>query len=175
MLSIMEVVVALRRIPLFASVQGEGLKRLADVVLEKTVGAGELIFAENDLGEEVYLVHRGAVQIFQPLDGRELAIELVREGGYFGELAIIDEMPRSASARAQEDSLLLVLSKYDFRMAVQDYPDIALEALKDLSRRLRNADLRIRELAERPGSPEPIGRGGGAPRQGLEGTQREAS
>lgn len=175
MLSMMEVVIALRRIPLFASVHGEGLKRLADVVQEKAVKAGELIFAESDLGEEIYLVHRGAVEIFQSLVGRELDIGLVREGGYFGEMAIIDELPRSASARAREDSVLLVLAKHDFRMAVQDYPDIALEVMKELSRRLRSADLRIRELAEQPGSPEPIGRGGGAPRQGLEGTKREAS
>jgi CRP/FNR family transcriptional regulator len=158
MLTIMEVVIALRHVPLFASVQGEGLKRLADVVLEKKVAAGELIFAEHDLGEEVYLVHSGAIQIFQLVNGRELPIDMMRKGSYFGELAIIDELPRSASARALEDSVLLVLSKHEFRTAVQDYPDIALEALKELSRRLRNTDLQLRALAEQ-----------------VEGTKREAS
>jgi CRP-like cAMP-binding protein len=71
----------------------------------------------------------------------------VRAGGYFGEMALIDEQPRSASARAAEESVLLVLHKNDFRAAIQDYPEIAFEVLTEFVRRLREADLRIRHLA----------------------------
>jgi len=63
-------------------------------------------------------------------------------------MAIIDERPRSASARAEEESVLLVLHKNDFRAAIHDYPEIAFEVLKEFVRRLRDADLRIRRLAE---------------------------
>lgn len=74
-------------------------------------------------------------------------LDAIRSGGYFGEMAIIDEQPRSASARTTEDTVLLVLHKNDFRTAVLDYPDIAFEVMRELIRRLREADQRIRALA----------------------------
>lgn len=147
-LTLMELVIAIKRVPLFVSVHGEGLKRLADVIREKPVKAGEIVFAEGDLGEEVYLVHEGAVTLYHVVNGREAHLFDVEVGGYFGELAIIDELPRSASARAKEDAVLLVMNKKDFRTAVQDYPDIAFEVLRELSRRLRTADERFKNYVE---------------------------
>ncbi len=146
MLSVMEVILALKNIPLFSSVHGEGLKRLSDVVREKRVGPGELVFSENDLGEEMYLVHQGRIGLFHEVAGREEPIGVVEPGGYFGEMAIIDERPRSATARAETPTILLVLHQSDFRRAVQDYPDIAFEVFKEFSRRLRRADEQIRSL-----------------------------
>lgn len=148
MLSIMEVIIALKRIPLFSGVHGEGLKRISDAVWEKKLKAGELVFAESDFGEEMYLVYSGKIVIFQDMAGKVEPLEVVEPGGYFGEMAIIDELPRSKSARAMEDSTLLVLHKNDFRTAVYDYPDIAFAVFKDFSRRLRRVDERIRSLAE---------------------------
>ena len=147
MLSVMDLIIALKRIPLFTAVHGEGLKRIAEAVREKAIPAGELVFAEHELGEEMYVVHAGKIVIFHEAGGREHMLDLVRSGGYFGEMAIIDEQPRSASARADEESVLLVLHKSDFRAAIQDYPEIAFEVLKEFVRRLREADLRIRHLA----------------------------
>ena len=63
MLSVMEVILALKSTPLFCEVPGEGLKRLSDFIQEKSVSAGEVIFAEQDLGDEMYLVHRGSVSV----------------------------------------------------------------------------------------------------------------
>jgi CRP-like cAMP-binding protein len=147
MLSVMDLIIALKRIPLFASVHGEGLKRIAESIREKRMSRGELVFAEHELGEEMYVVHTGKVIIFHETAGRETILDLVRSGGYFGEMAIIDEQPRSASARAEEESVLLVLHKNDFRAAIHDYPEIAFEVLREFVRRLRDADLRIRHLA----------------------------
>jgi len=147
MLSVMEVIIALKQIPLFTSVHGEGLKRLSDVIREKKVIEGEIVFAENDLGEEMYLVHSGKILIYHDLAGHEEPLEVVEPSGYFGEMAIIDEMPRFASARAQEHSRLLVFHRNDFRTAVLDYPDIAFAVFWEFSQRLRRADERIRSLA----------------------------
>jgi CRP-like cAMP-binding protein len=148
MLSVMEVVVAIKRCPLFSSVHGEALKRLADGTREKVVTAGEVVFDENDLGEELYLVHQGAVSLFRVSGNEEVEGEVVRPGGYFGEQALIDELPRSTSARAVEAGLLLVLDRRNFRAAIQDYPDIALEMMQELSLRLRAAEARIRALVD---------------------------
>ena len=67
MLSVMDLIIALKRIPLFASVQGEGLKRIAESIREMRIAAGELVFAEHELGEEMYIVHSGKVIIFNEI------------------------------------------------------------------------------------------------------------
>ena len=149
MLSIMEVILALKRIPLFKQVPGEGLKRLTDFIQEKRVPSGELVFAEQELGDEMYLLHEGRVRIEQQLDDEPVLLKIVEPGGYFGELAIIDDQPRHASARAEQDSTLLVLHKNDFRTAVQDYPDIAFEVFREFTRRVRRAEHRYRKLLEK--------------------------
>ena len=147
MLSMMDLIIALKRIPLFSSVHGEGLKRVADTIREMKLSAGGLVFAEHDLGDEMYIVHSGRVLIFNETGSGENVLNSIRSGGYFGEMAIIDEQPRSASARSTEDSVLLVLHKNDFSIAVHDYPEIAFEVMKEFIRRLREADQRIRALA----------------------------
>jgi CRP-like cAMP-binding protein len=148
MLSVMEIIIALKQIPLFHSVHGEGLKRISDAVREKHIPSQELVFAEKELGEEMYLVYSGKILIYQDLAGRREPLDIVESGGYFGEMAIIDEQPRSASARAEDDSILLVLHREDFRSAVLDYPDIAFAVFEEFSRRVRQADDRIRSLVE---------------------------
>jgi CRP/FNR family transcriptional regulator len=146
MLSVMEVILALKSTPLFHDVPGEGLKRLSDFIQEKKARGGEVIFREDDLGDEMYLVRSGQVSIQQELESGPALIEMVEPGGYFGEMAIIDDLPRNASATAEVDSSLLVLHKNDFRASVQDYPDIAFEVFREFTRRLRRADRRYRDL-----------------------------
>jgi CRP-like cAMP-binding protein len=148
MLSVMEVILALKSTPLFRDVPGEGLKRLSDFIQEKTVRASEVVFAEQDLGDEMYLVRSGRIRVLQAVGDEQTQVDVVTAGGHFGEMAIIDDRPRSASAVADEDASLLVLHKNDFRAAVMDYPDIAFEVFRELTRRLRQSDKRYRELME---------------------------
>lgn len=148
MLSVMEVILALKTTPLFREVPGEGLKRLSDFIQEKTVRANEVVFAEQDLGDEMYLVRSGRISVMQDVAGEPTRVDVVTEGGHFGEMAIIDDRPRSATAVADVDSSLLVLHKNDFRSAVQDYPDIAFEVFRELTKRLRRSNQRYRELME---------------------------
>ena len=110
--------------------------------------AGEVIFREEDLGDEMYMVRTGQVNVYQEMGEDRTPLQIAEPGGYFGEMAIIDDLPRSATAVAEVDTSLLVLHKNDFRSAVQDYPDIAFEIFREFTRRLRKADLRYRKLAE---------------------------
>jgi CRP/FNR family transcriptional regulator len=146
MLSVMEVILALKHTPLFRNVPGEGLRRLSDFIQEKDVHAGEIIFREEDFGDEMYLVRSGKVSIHQELGEGPALLDVIEPGGYFGEMAIIDDLPRTATATAEAATNLLVLHKNDFRTAVQDYPDIAFEIFREFTRRLRRADRRYREL-----------------------------
>ena len=148
MLNVMEVILALKGTALFRNVPGEGLKRLSDFIQEKKVSAAEQIFREGDLGDEMYIVRLGRVSLHHDVGGAPALIEMVEPGGYFGEMAIIDDLPRSAGATADVDTSLLVLHKNDFRTAVLDYPDIAFEIFREFTRRLRRSDQRYRELLE---------------------------
>lgn len=148
MLSVMEIILALKSTPLFRNVPGEGLKRLSDFIQEKNVSAEDVVFHEEELGDEMYFVRTGQVSLHHQLPSGPALIEMVEPGGYFGEMALIDDMPRTATATAEVDSSLLVLHQNDFRSAVQDYPDIAFEIFREFTRRLRRSDQRYRELLE---------------------------
>jgi CRP-like cAMP-binding protein len=91
-------------------------------------------------------VRSGRVSIHKELGDGPALIEMVETGGYFGEMAIIDDLPRTATATAELDTSLLVLHKSDFRTAVQDYPDIAFEIFREFTRRRRRSDRLYREL-----------------------------
>ena len=144
----MELIVALKGISLFADVRGEGLKRISDVVHVMRVEPGEIIFSEHDRGDEMYMIHAGKVYLFSGDAASEKLLLMLDAGDYFGELAIIDDQPRSTSARAAESSTLLVLRKRDFRIAVLDYPDIAFTMFEEFARRLREASEQIRLLSD---------------------------
>ena len=148
-LSLMEVIIALRGIPLFAAVHGEGLRRLADAVHQRGLRGGEWVFTEGETGEELFFVHSGRIEIVQVVDDGENILEEVGPGEHFGEVALIDELPRAASARALEDSLLLSIGRGRMREVVHDHPDIAFAMMAALSRRLRAATERVRALSMR--------------------------
>ncbi len=153
MLSIMETILFLKRIPIFCNIHGEGLKRIADIAQEKVFEAGKVIFLENEMGDVLYIIKKGAVQIYKVLaNGQEKTLATLREQAFFGEMAILDDAPRSASARAAEDSLLLAVDKESFKDVVNEYPEIAFEIFKVFSQRLWEANKEIRNLSEHAGT-----------------------
>jgi CRP/FNR family cyclic AMP-dependent transcriptional regulator len=76
-------------------------------------------------------------------DGREVILSVLGEGDFFGEMALIDDMPRSANVMAMEDSRLIVIYRDDFHRVLEEQPRIALGLLRAMSRRLRSADDKI--------------------------------
>jgi CRP-like cAMP-binding protein len=100
----------------------------------RTVAAGEVVFNEGDASDgRMYALLEGEVRIVR--GGQTL--ETVVEGGVFGELALLDDMPRSAAAVAQVDSQLAVISSERFRELILRNPSFALEIMKLLARRIR--------------------------------------
>ena len=151
MLSIMETILFLKRIPIFSNIHGEGLKRIADIAQEKVYEAGKTIFHENEMGDVLYIIKKGSVQIFKVLgSGQEKTLAVLHEQAFFGEMSILDNSPRSASAKAMEDSTLLAVDKDSFKEVVNEYPEIAFEIFKVFSQRLREANKEIQNLSEQP-------------------------
>lgn len=137
----------LRGVPLFSRLTDEELARVASLARERAYPRNSVILFEDDPGDALYVVVTGQVKVvLVGEDGREVILAVLGEGDFFGEMALIDDEPRSAHVIAMEDAKLLVLRREDFHAALDEHPRIALGLLRALSRRLRRADDKIGAL-----------------------------
>jgi CRP-like cAMP-binding protein len=113
--------------------------------------AGEFIFKEGDLGTEMYIVHEGRVEIAKQVGGEPKALAVLEKGDFFGEMAILEDLPRAASARALVDSKLLMINGSTFDQMLRTNPEIAVRMMRKLSGRLRETDHMLREALGTPG------------------------
>ncbi len=110
-----------------------------DAAETKTFAAGETIFVEGDDGKHLYVVMSGSVRL--SVTGRTL--EKVGKGGVFGEMALIDAAPRSATATALTECALVPVTAQRFKALVREDPDFALEIMRVMAARLRSMDRRL--------------------------------
>jgi len=138
----------LKHIPLFADLSATELQVLAQELSRVQFKKGDAIFYEGDPGQTLYIVESGHVRIYlQCEDGQETSVNVCTSGDIFGELAVIDGLPRSASAIALEDSVVLALSREQFRECTRRYPQLAFNFLKALSVRVRYNTQQIDSLS----------------------------
>jgi CRP-like cAMP-binding protein len=134
----------LATIPLFSGLQREELQRFADLTRERSYPKGSVILFQDDPGDSLFVLRSGRVKVVLiGEDGREVILGVLEPGAHFGELALIDDQPRSAHVIAMEDANLLILRREDFRRRVEANPSVAWALLTELSRRLRRADVKI--------------------------------
>jgi CRP/FNR family cyclic AMP-dependent transcriptional regulator len=142
----------LSKINLFSGLQASYLRRIASLGLEESYAPNALIFAEGAQGDKVYLILSGAVRISRTVPGMgEEALAVLRAGTYFGEMALIDDFPRSADARAHEECRLFVVRKEDLEDLLFVDRDLAYDLLwsfvRTLSSRLRETNDKMTFLA----------------------------
>lgn len=141
---LMEHLLMLQSVPLFATMTLEQLEAIHLCLTEQHYTLGELIFHEGDVGDEMYIVAEGEVEILLKLDTPEpILLAKVGPGAYFGEMSILDNEPRSAAARVSQDARLLVLKGEQLKELVYVMPEIAFTIFKVLSERLRRSDRRL--------------------------------
>lgn len=134
----------LATVPLFHELDLEELHRFGELVREKSYPRTSVIVFEDDPGDAFFIVRAGRVKVvLVGDDGREVILGMLGPGEHFGELALIDNRPRSAHVVAMDDATLLVLRREDFRKRVEASPKVAWALLVELSRRLRAADGKI--------------------------------
>ncbi len=137
----------LNTVPLFRNVAPEDLAGFAQLTRERTYPKGSVIVFEDDPGDALYLVASGQVKVVLiGEDGREVILSVMGSGSFFGEMALLDDRPRSAHVIAMEDSRLLLLRRDDFQNQLRQSPAVAVALLAELSRRLREADEKIGNL-----------------------------
>src|SRR3990172_6705071 len=131
----------LRKVPLFADLGEPEINRIAEVARERSYPKNSVILFEDDPGDALYVVVQGSVKVVLiGEDGREVILSVLGQGDFFGDMALIDDEPRSAHVIAMEDALMLVLRREDFFQRLREAPSIALGLLRTLTRRLREAD-----------------------------------
>ena len=114
--------------------------------LGKTYKAGEVIFCEYEQGTDFYLISEGKVKILKVLQDEEKMLDILGKGEFFGEMSIIENEPRSATAVASEDSLLLCFSRETFSVFVESQPELALNLLITFIKRIYDAKRRLKIL-----------------------------
>ncbi len=134
----------LRAVPLFSHLRGDELGRVSKVSRQRSYPKNSVILFEDDPGDALYVVVSGQVKVVLiGEDGREVILSTLKDNEFFGEMALIDDQPRSAHVIAMEDSNLIVLRRDDFHKCLEETPRIALGLLQGLSKRLRQADHKI--------------------------------
>lgn len=138
----------LATIPLFANLPERTLRHLATDLTLRYFAQGDTIFHEGDPGEVLYLVKAGQVRIFVHGNGQETSVILFgRPGDIFGELAIVDGLPRSANATAMINTWVYTLDREQFRAHMRRSPQLALNFMKLLTVRVRYNTKQMNSLA----------------------------
>ena len=146
MIDLIDRLALLKEAPIFSMVTTDDLRRVAELMEEHRCFQGERVFEINEQGDHLYILVSGSIGISieqQPQEGRY--IDTLGPGDCFGEMNLLDELPRSASAHVLEDSVLLSLDKGRLRGLLLSYPEIGIGMLRSLSLRLRDAHRRQRE------------------------------
>jgi CRP-like cAMP-binding protein len=123
----------LRRVPLFASMSHKQLERLGQLADEVTVGLDEVLAEQGAIGHEFFIVLDGRVSV---LDGRRPIAQL-GPGDFFGEIALLDGRPRTATVRADGITRLLVIAHREFHALMDEFPDVRDTVLAEVAARLR--------------------------------------
>ena len=118
---------------------------------------GETIYVDGDLGSEMYVVQSGAVRIFRTIAGVKQELAIMEKGDFFGEIAVLEGLPRTASAEALDDSELIEINSTTFDTMIRANIEIAVRMLRKLSNRLQEANrkLEILSRATAPGKQVP--------------------
>ena len=107
---------------------------------------GEYVFREGELGTEMYIINEGKIEILNQVGEEEQLLAVLEKGDFFGEMSVLEDLPRAASARAATDVRLLQINGSTFDQLLQGNPEIAVRMMRKLSRRLRETDEMLKSI-----------------------------
>ncbi len=143
-LTTMSRILFLQRVPIFANLSPEDLRRVALVSRERSYSPSEIICYEGDPGDELYIVITGRVQVIVGYGNNSQSVVAIKsEGESAGEFAIMDDIPRSATLRANGSVRLLTLGADEFRRILRERPELAVEVIRVLSRMVIETNKRV--------------------------------
>lgn len=137
----------LRTFPLFSGLSDQELEMVSQMMVMRHFRKNSLIIFEEDIGNSLFVIKSGRVKISRiSSEGSEAILAILGQGDFFGELAVIDGLGRSATVTAIDDVELLMLRRQEFLELLERIPKIAIALLKELASRIRKSDAHIRSL-----------------------------
>lgn len=141
----------LQNTPLFSKLSGAEIKDIAQFFREKHLQKGSIFISQDDLSDELYVIVWGTVKIYRVSEeGEEINLSVRSSGEVIGEMAFLEQKPRSAYAEViSDDSLILILERADFEVIIQKYHSVSLMMMKELASRLRTANEHLEDMISR--------------------------
>jgi CRP-like cAMP-binding protein len=125
--------------------------------LGKSYRDGELIVRQQDVGDCMYVIQEGEVEVFREEEGGEVPLAVLRERDFFGEVPLLDRTHRTASVRAKGDVRVLTVDRKTFVRRIHEDPALAYRLLQSLSRRIRDLNDEVATLMSALGGLRPSG------------------
>ncbi len=135
-------------VPIFSDLPEETIAKIAQIGHRKIYKKDAIILMEEDAGSALFVIATGKVKVSRAsADGKEVILSILSESDFFGEMAILDGQKRSATVIALEESELYIIQRAEFLNLLKDHPEVSIALLKELTQRLRSADMKIKSLS----------------------------
>ena len=144
-MGLLDEVELLRKIPLFAKIEPSKLKLLAFTSERLTYSEGDVLFAQGDAGDAAYIIIGGKADVVVDTPGGPLVVATLDEHEIVGEIAILCDVPRTATVKAKTEVTTLRITKDLFFSLIVEFPQIAVEIMRELAHRLEVTTVRLRE------------------------------
>jgi CRP/FNR family transcriptional regulator, cyclic AMP receptor protein len=159
-MSLQQDVEALRNVPMFAKIEPSKLKLLAFTSERLTYPAGDDLFRQGDVADAAYIILAGEAEVLVETPEGEVRVAELGASNIVGEIAILCDVPRTATIRARTELVTLRIAKDGFFHLVNQFPQIAVEVMKELASRLQTTTQQLTSVSARLREIEK-GRGGG--------------
>jgi len=138
----------LQYVPIFSDLNDDTLEQIAKIGIKKQFKKESVVLLEHETGSALFVIVNGKVKISRVSDdGKEVILTILGESDFFGEMAILDGLTRSANVTAIEDSELFIIQRNDFLELLKMHPEVTISLLQELTQRLRAADMKIKSLS----------------------------
>ena len=147
MLLPVEKIIFLNNVAIFKSLRAEDLHLVASITKEEFYKNNELIIQEGEMGDKMFIIVDGKVEVFKVFANNDkVLLNTMHKNEFFGDMAIFDEEPRSASIKSITDAHMLTITKEDLKELVLSYPDLSFGIFKGLCSRVREANTRLIDI-----------------------------
>ena len=146
-MSLQQEVDLLRKIPMFAKIEPAKLKLLAFTSERLSYSDGDVLFRQGEAGDAAFVIISGQAEISIATDEGPLVVARLSDHDFVGEIAILCDVPRTATVTAVTNLEALCISKDLFFRMIKEFPEIAIEVMRELAHRLENTNARLRDVA----------------------------
>ncbi|MBL4600250.1 MAG: cyclic nucleotide-binding domain-containing protein [Rhizobiaceae bacterium] len=141
-------VTLLRRIPLFSAIDPGKLKLLAFASDRQVFHDGQTVFKQGDVGDAAYVVVSGIADVIVSIGGNDVSVAKLSENDFIGEIAILCDMPRTATIKAEGELDTLKIKKEHFLGLIEDAPQLGIEVMRELALRLSKTTAELSEARQ---------------------------